>query len=548
MSPLQDVSRLRKLFELSMTLSGEPMDIFVHVARMIGEFLDVKVVCLSEIRGAELHFLSVYVRGEVFTHAGGCPLDITPCATVEASRELRVYDRVAERFPEAGFLREHSAYAYCGFPSLDSSGKVIAVTCLLDDQPREFLAEDQQWLLILGQRIGLEMQRKKLIEAHDRSLQALNESEQRLGLALMGAELGLWDWDVQTGAVYYNERWSEMLGYGPRDIAPHYDSWARLVHPDDMPRVLKELKPHLAGMTPFYEVEHRLLTKEGHWKWVLARGKVLKRDSQGQPLRAAGTHMDISANKLLEERLRQKQDKLFHAQRFTLAGELSATLAHELNQPLASITNYLGAATLGFSALLAEHPGLKEIIDESLLLARHAAEVVKSFRMLARGEQRQYEWVNLGEMMDEILFFLNRELRHRRIEWVLEVPESLPWLLSQRVHLQQLFLNLILNAMDAMHTPEIPQRQLLIAARLTGEPAIAVCIGDTGPGIAPDIARRLFEPFVTSKPNGIGLGLSICRTLAEEQGGRIKVRSVAGRGTLFHVTLPVGPGTDRHGN
>jgi C4-dicarboxylate-specific signal transduction histidine kinase len=168
--------------------------------------------------------------------------------------------------------------------------------------------------------------------------------------------------------------------------------------------------------------------------------------------------------------------------------------------------------------------------------------------MLARGEQRQYEWVNLGEMMDEILFFLNRELRHRRIEWVLEVPESLPWLLSQRVHLQQLFLNLILNAMDAMHTPEIPQRQLLIAARLTGEPAIAVCIGDTGPGIAPDIARRLFEPFVTSKPNGIGLGLSICRTLAEEQGGRIKVRSVAGRGTLFHVTLPVGPGTDRHGN
>ncbi len=539
-------SRLRKLYELSMTLSGEPMNIFVYIARMIGEWLNVKVVCLSEIRGHDLHFLSVYVQGNVLIHAGGCPLAITPCATVEAHRELRIYDRVAERFPEAAFLQEHQAFAYCGFPSLDNDGNVIAVTCLLDDQPHEFTAEDQQWLLILGQRIGLELQRKKLADAHQRSLQALTESEQRLGLSLMGADLGLWDWNIVTGAVHYSERWASMLGYTAQEITPDYSGWEQRVHPEDLPRVLKNLDAHLAGVSPCYEVEHRLLTKAGDWRWVLARGKVLERDLAGKPLRAAGTHMDITRQKGLEARLRDKRDKLYHAQRLTLAGELAATMAHELNQPLASLANYLGAASMGYAALLEQHPGLQEILDEAQQVASHAAAIVRNFRLLARGEPGQQEWVNLRDILDEIFFLLHRELEHNDIQWTLETPDGLPCLRSCRLHLQQLLLNLVLNAKDAMTAAEPARRRLKVALRLTQAPAIAIVVGNTGPGLAPAISRQLFKPFFTTKPDGIGLGLSICRTITEEHGGQIKAHALPELGTVFRVTLPIGPQTDGH--
>ena len=656
-----------------MTLSGDPMDIFVHVARVIGELLDVKVVCLSEIRGRELYFLSVYVQGKTFLNAGNCPLEITPCATVEASRDIQIYDRVTDRFPQATFLKEHNAYSYCGFPSLDNNGKVVAVTCLLDDRPHEFTTDDQEILRIFGQRIGLEIERKHLYDERQAALIALKEneerlrlitesiaevfwmtdvsvqtmyyvspsyervwkrpckdlyenprsfleavhpddrarvvadfavqqrgqpfdyeyriiwpdgtirwiwdrgfpihdatglvtryagvaqditkrkqaekslrdSEQRLELALMGADLGLWDWNIETGAAFFNDRWANMLGYTLAEVEPHYDGWARLVHPDDMPHVTDVLDAHLEGKTLFYEVEHRLLTKTGEWKWVLSRGKVFERDSHGKAVRAAGTHMDISERKALEERLSQQQEQLCHAQRLTTAGELAATMAHELNQPLAAITNYVGAATLGFSDLLAAQPALQEMMDEVLRLSMRAAEVVQGIRNLVRKQESKPQWVRLHIILDEILSLVRTELTRKQIGLVLKIQTTLPQIWGHRVQLQQLLLNLIPNAMDAMDAPEVSRRTLTLRAKLKREHEIAISISDTGPGIAPEIATRLFKPFVTTKPGGIGLGLPICRTIAETHGGRISAHSVAGRGATFDVFLPVGEGVER---
>ena len=186
-----EISRLKRLYELSMQLSGDPMDIFVHVARMIGELLDVKVVCLSEIQGQDLHFLSVYVQGEVFTHAGSCSLSITPCATVEASKELRVIHNVTAKFPKASFLNDHNAFSYCGFPALDNHGQVVAVTCLLDDKPHIFTEEDQALLRIVGQRIGMEIERKRLDMHKEITLSALRSSEQQNRLILDNAGDGI---------------------------------------------------------------------------------------------------------------------------------------------------------------------------------------------------------------------------------------------------------------------------------------------------------------------------------------------------------------------
>ena len=148
------------LYELSMSLSGDPIEIFRQIAHMIGELMDVKVVCLSEIRGDQLYFVSVYVQGEMHINVGQCDLSVTPCATVESSRDYRLYDEVAKHFPKADFLKDHNAYSYCGFPSLNSNGDVVAVTCLLDDRPHEFTEDDHNILRVFGQRIGVEIERQ----------------------------------------------------------------------------------------------------------------------------------------------------------------------------------------------------------------------------------------------------------------------------------------------------------------------------------------------------------------------------------------------------
>ena len=167
------VIRLKKLYELSMTVAGDPIEVFKRVANMIGEVFDVRVVCLSEIRGEELFFISVYVDGEVSVDVGHCPLAITPCATVEKEKDLRMYDEVIEKFPQASFLKTHNAYSYCGFPTLGSDGEVIAVTCLLDDKPHDFTAEDQDLLRIFGQRIGMEIERKRHLDAQKEAQQKI---------------------------------------------------------------------------------------------------------------------------------------------------------------------------------------------------------------------------------------------------------------------------------------------------------------------------------------------------------------------------------------
>jgi PAS domain S-box-containing protein len=157
----EHLRKLRRLSEMSIRLSEDPKELFGEVVRMISELFAVPVVAMSEIVGRELRFLAVNANGKVLHDAGKCPLEITPCASVEQARELQVYDRAQERFPQAAFLREHNATAYCGVPSLDSHGRVVAVTCLLDSKSREFDEEDREILRLIGQRLAVEIERNR---------------------------------------------------------------------------------------------------------------------------------------------------------------------------------------------------------------------------------------------------------------------------------------------------------------------------------------------------------------------------------------------------
>lgn len=253
-----------------------------------------------------------------------------------------------------------------------------------------------------------------------------------------------------------------------------------------------------------------------------------------------GILRDLTERKALEERLRQQQAELLHAQRLSTAGELAATMAHELNQPLGAIANYLGGAMLRFREVLEAQPGLRDALQETQRLSQRAAEVVQGIRGLVRRHESGRESVLLGTVVDEALALIRPELGRRKVQVVCDVPDSLPPVWGQRVHLQQLLLNLMLNAMDAMETTDPQHRELRLRASMKSAHEVEIAVADSGAGFAPELAARMFEPFVSTKAEGIGLGLSICRTIVEAHGGRITARSVLGEGATFSVVLPMG--------
>jgi PAS domain S-box-containing protein len=210
--------RLKRLSELSLTLSGDPVDVFNRIAQMIAELMNVPIVALSEIRGKHLHFLSVYVRGEITANADSCLLEITPCATVEKTMDMRVYQNVAELFPEAEFLRQQNAFSYCGFPALDNEGNVVAVICLLDDRKHEFTEEDRDMLRIFSQRIGMEIERQKQLTERKRIEEALMEREERLHILIDAIPDIVFFKDARGRHQLANKAFEEVFGMRREDV------------------------------------------------------------------------------------------------------------------------------------------------------------------------------------------------------------------------------------------------------------------------------------------------------------------------------------------
>lgn len=243
-----------------------------------------------------------------------------------------------------------------------------------------------------------------------------------------------------------------------------------------------------------------------------------------------------------EDRLKRQESELVHMQRLTTAGELTAMMAHEINQPLGAIANYLGGIQLRFSAVLKAHDGLQDAIAESLRLAQRASDIIQTIRGLVRPRTDGRKAIDLLALVSETLSLLGPELERRHIELVTWFSQALPPVVAQRIQLQQLLLNLILNAAEAMTETPVGQRRLVIAMRLLADRRVEISLSDTGHGLTTEQAQRIFQPFVTSKSDGIGLGLSICKSIVEAHGGEIEARPGDAEGATFTVRLPIRAG------
>lgn len=317
---------------------------------------------------------------------------------------------------------------------------------------------------------------------------------------------------------------------GPRGMA-----WVdEITHPDDLAYRRREWDISMRSGRP-YDVEFRVRNKDGDYHWVRSRGYP-RRDEDGRIVKWYGVAENVHAQRAAEQQLQRLQNELSQVARVSAMGTLAGTLAHELNQPLTAVANYMA----GSKRLLVNHgasaiPMIAEALDNASRAAVQAGEIVRRLRdLVSRGEVNKQR-VELARLVHEACELTFGEPRDRSIELSLEFGPDTRTVLADRIQLQQVLVNLLRNAAEAM--AESPKRIITLSAMPSGEDHVTVCVEDSGPGVSPEVKRHLFSPFVTTKASGMGVGLSICRSIVEAHGGQLWVEDAPGGGAAFCFTL-----------
>ncbi len=396
-----------------------------------------------------------------------------------------------------------------------------------------YYAQFAEMLAQLGRQTKrLEHLNTELTSAHD----ALVRNESRLRLALRVSAMGTWERDLVTGRLQGDAAWKAMLGHTP-DAMDTLESLFEFVHPDDLEALKRASQGRISIGSEVMRAEFRLHTAEGEWRWMQTTGQTIARDSDGNPTRVLGVIQDISARRHAEERFRQQREALAHVSRVSTMGELTASIAHEINQPLTAI---LANAQAGSRFLNRPEPDLEEVADVLVDIAddaRRAGEVIRRLRALLRKGEIQHEPVNINTLITETCQMLNSEIVMRRTDLAFELTPRLGTIMADPVQIQQVLVNLILNGCEAMADVNHNTRLLTISTRSENGDAI-LSVTDTGTGIAPDQLENLFELFFTTKATGMGTGLAISSSIVDAHGGTIKALNRSEGGAEFRITLP----------
>jgi C4-dicarboxylate-specific signal transduction histidine kinase len=308
-----------------------------------------------------------------------------------------------------------------------------------------------------------------------------------------------------------------------------------LIHPDDRPLIAAATLDGLKGKQ--IDVEFRVLFPDGRIKWILSKGQTVY-DDEGHPQRMVGVKVDITARKAAELRLHERRRELAHLSRVSLADELSSTLAHEVNQPLAAI---LANASAARHYLLHNPPDLRELSEIVEAIAadnRRAAAVIARFGSLLRKGNSTWAPIDINEIVRSVLDVARVDILSRGVSLTQGFAKGLPAPLGDAVELQQVLLNLIINACDAMESIPAGERKLLVTTSLGAGGDVCVRVCDNGPGIDIESPDQMFEPFVTSKPQRLGLGLAICRSIISAHEGSLSAENQPGGGAAFSFKLP----------
>ncbi len=368
---------------------------------------------------------------------------------------------------------------------------------------------------------------------------ALRRSEAYLAEAQRLSHTGSWARDAATNEIkYLSEEFYRVIGLDSREGLPQYETFLQRIHPDDQARV-RETAEKSHREKAEYDLDYRVVHPDGEIRDLHVIGHPILGPS-GDLVEFLGTVMDITERKRAEEereRLRQAQADLARVNRVTTMGELTASLAHEVNQPIgAAVTN----ASTCLRWLAADTPNLEEARAAAMRVVtdgKRAAEIISRVRQLFKKGTPERELVDVNEVVREMTVILQGEASRQNIAITMDLAAELPQVLGDRVQLQQVMMNLIMNSIDAMKNVD-GARELAINSRVRESVGILVSVSDTGVGLPPQQADQIFNAFFTTKLHGTGMGLRISGTIVESHGGRLWAEHNSPRGATFHFTLP----------
>ena len=378
--------------------------------------------------------------------------------------------------------------------------------------------------------VGLIVQRSRLKRAEG----SLRDSEERMGLSAEAAELAMWTWDILRDQIWTTDKGSARFGFAKSDKI-NFDRFLNALHPEDRETVRRAVAKAVNGDGE-YESAYRVILSDGQVRWIAGRGRV--EFGVGKPLRMRGVSLDITERKQAELEAARQRNELAHLSRVTLLGELSGSLAHELNQPLGAIVTNAGAALRFIARDTMTREKFRDLLEDIVADGQRAGEVIRGIKGMLRKAEGARQLVNLNEVIAQMLRLTQSDALSHDCAVLTEFHPALPKVEANVVQLQQVFLNLILNAFEASKDVPKLQRRVIIHTDCDGDGAVRACVRDFGTGLPTEVPERIFEQFFSTKREGMGIGLFIARAIVVGHGGTLYAENAEGGGAQFWLRLP----------
>jgi PAS domain S-box-containing protein len=363
----------------------------------------------------------------------------------------------------------------------------------------------------------------------------LRRSEDRYVQATSAAGVGVWDWNLGNSSVYVDDALKAVLGYQGDEIAGDLDSWMRLVHPDDVRPLLARAEEHVAGKRPLLDIEHRILHRDGSIHWFHARGSI---QQHGETLHLVGTSSDVTERKRSELALQEAQADLARVSRLTALGEFATSISHEVRQPLTAI---LVNARAGIRLLGEPSPDLIEVraaLSDVVEAAGRTEELIRRNRELFTQHTVKRTTLDCNALIRDVLALAGSRLHAHQITLGLSLGPSLPPIHGDSIQLQQVLLNLVTNAIEALHGQRTAAPRIDIATSVAPSGSVKVSVSDNGIGLGGVDLQKIFTVSYTTKANGSGIGLSISQSIVEAHGGALWAEPDSPDGATFCFTIP----------
>src|SRR5450432_2645448 len=421
-------------------------------------------------------------------------------------------------------------------PILSPHGDVLGSFAMYRQEKRGPHPEELRLTQIATHIAGIAIERQ-------RAQETLREREARINLAAESADLAFWVIYPEQGTAWMSDKGRAIYGFDS-NLPLTRDLICSRVHPDERASVHAAFDRACASLAIF-ESEHRLVLPYGKTRWVIVRGRCLQ-DEHGNLLELIGVTIDVSAHKQADLQLQIQREEMSHLNRVALMGEMTASVAHELNQPLTAIANNASAARRFLERGNIDPVLLQQLLQDMVADSQRAGEVIRGIRALVRKDKNVVRTVlSLNAVIADTLRLVGSDILLRESMVTTEMDHNLPQVEAAPVQIQQVLLNLIMNALDAVEALPPAERRIMVSTRSLNGEAAEVSVRDFGTGLPKDRPEKVFDHFFSTKQTGMGMGLTIVRSIIETHGGKINAENAPDRGARFVFRLPAARGDSK---